>query len=419
VSGTNVGKGAPISFGSPEFQKECRFAAYDRLRNEAPVYRDPLTGNYVLTRYADIRAALINHKVFSSDAGMVGTRVSPVRKEVDEIYLAKGPLPGRNLQTYDPPEHKVHRAPVDRAFDRWNVMALNDFMREVSNKYIDAFIDKGKVEFVKEFAELFPLHIIADQLGLPVEDSPRIKLWADTAVEEINPVLTPEREIEIAHILAGMYEYFQIVLERMRRSPDNRLVSKIVQTVDPSGNPLDMSEMLEVMRAIVVAAGDTTTLGLGGGMRLLIENPQAAVHLRDNPKDIAAFVEETLRIVSPVQTLFRRTREDFTLHGVTIPKGAIVEVRYGAGNLDPEKFECPRRLDINRNNAKAHLAFGVGEHICLGMQLARAEMNVAFETILARMENFGLVGDSDGFEETPSYIANGPTRLYMTFDRRV
>jgi cytochrome P450 len=407
-----------ISFARPAFQRNERFEAYDRLRNTAPVYHDPVTNHFVLTRYADIRSALINHKVFSNDAGFVGQRASPVRDQVEKIFLEKGPLHSRNLQTYDPPEHKAHRAPVDRAFDHWNVKALRGYIEGQAISFVDLVADAGKMEFVDDFAIPFPLRVFGNQLGIPNEDAAKLKLWADVAVEEINPVLTPDREIEIAHILAGMNEYFQNAIAAARQNPDDRLISKLTQTTDSSGSFLDVAELLSVLRAIVVAAGDTTTFALAGGMKLLVDHPQIAETIRSDEKSLDRFVEETLRLVSPVQTLFRRTREEIVLGGVSIPKGSIVEVRYGAGNLDPEHFGCPRALDLSRANVGSHLAFGVGAHSCLGMQLARAEMQIGFKVLVNRLANFRLARGERSFEFSGSYIASGPVRAFIAFDRR-
>lgn len=407
-----------ISFGCPAFQKEARFEAYDRLREEAPAYHDPLTGNYVITRYADVRSVLINHKLFSNDAGMVGQRESSVRSLVEQIYLARGPLPGRNLQTYDPPEHKIHRAPVDRAFDHWNVTALRQFIEAQAHVFIDAVIDAGEMEFVSDFAIKFPLRIFADQLGLAYEDADKLKLWADVAVEEINPVLTPEREVEIAHILAEMNHFFQTAIAAARAAPDDRLISKLIQAKDPDGELLNLSELMAVLRAIVVAAGDTTTFALAGGMKLLVENPGVAESLRGNDEKLAAFVEETLRLISPIQTLFRKAREDVVIAGTTIPQGAIIEARYGAANLDPATFDCPRALDLTRKNGRAHIAFGAGVHSCLGMPLARTEMEIGFKVIVDRLTNLRPARGADSFEYADSYIAHGPIKAYVAFDRR-
>lgn len=411
-------KEQPISFGCPHMVGEARQPAYDALRETEPVYKDPITGHYVLTRFRDVRSTLLNHRVFSNDAGMVGQKQSSVTSQVEAIYRAKGPLPGRNLQTYDPPEHKLHRAPIDRAFDHWKLEQLREFIRQSANRFIDDFIAQGETEFVSAFAIPFPLLVFADQLGVAHEDASLLKLWADVAVEEINPVLPPERELEIAHILAGMSEYFQQVISRTRADPDDRLLSHLIATIDPDATQEGLAELLSVIRAIVVAAGDTTTFALSGGMRLLCENPQLVAEIRGDHQKLLAFVEETLRIVSPVQTLFRRAREDTMIGDVAIPAGAIIEARYGAGDLDPQAFPCPYAVDLSRENIRAHVGFGVGPHACPGMVLARTEMEVGFKALVDRLDHFRPARGGESYAYSTSYIAHGPTRALIAFDRR-
>jgi cytochrome P450 len=407
-----------ISFTDPAWQLDRRPQAYDRLRQEAPVHVDPVTGNHVLTRYADVRAALIDFKSFSNDAGLVGLRESPVRDTINQMYRDKGFCPVRDLQSYDPPEHRTHRAPIDRAFDHWNVQAIGDLIRDTAHSIIDRFVERGEVEFVSEFAIPFPLHVFADQLGTAPEDALKLKQWSDVSVEEINPELSPEREIEIAHILIGMKEYFRDVLERTRANPDDRLISKLVQTTDAQGNPLDEVELQMLIRAVVVAAGDTTTFALGNAIRLLIDNPAIGPEIRDDPDKIASFVEETLRIGSPVQTLFRRATRDVAIGDSVIPAGALVEVRYSAANLDPATFACPQQIDLSRSNGRAHVAFGTGIHICIGMQLARAELNLGLQALLARIENLRPARGEESIVLSPAYIVNGPIALHLAFDKR-
>ncbi len=408
----------PISFGCPHMVGEARQGAYDRLRETEPVYKDPLTGNFVLTRFRDVRSTLLNHRLFSNDAGMVGQKQSSVTAEVEAIYRAKGPLPGRNLQTYDPPEHKQHRGPIDRAFDHWKLEQLREFIGQTANRFIDRIIDRPEVDFVAGFAIPFPLLVFADQLGVAHEDAGLLKLWADVAVEEINPVLPPERELEIAHILAGMSEYFQSAISKTRAAPDDRLLTHLINTIDPGGTDDGLAELLSVIRAIVVAAGDTTTFGLAGGMKLLCESPELVPVIRNDQEKLLAFVEETLRITSPVQTLFRKAREDTEIGGVPIPAGSIIEARYGAGDLDPEAFPCPYAVDLERPNLKSHVGFGVGAHACPGMVLARTEMEIGFAALVDRMDNFRLARGDDSLEFSTSYIAHGPVKAWIAFDRR-
>jgi cytochrome P450 len=173
-----------------------------------------------------------------------------------------------------------------------------------------------------------------------------------------------------------------------------------------------------VIRAIVVAAGDTTTFGLAGGVKLLCENPALVPVIRNDHEKLLAFVEETLRITSPVQTLFRKAREDTQIGGVPIPAGSIIEARYGAGDLDPEAFPCPYAVDLERPNLKSHVGFGVGAHACPGMVLARTEMEIGFKALVDRLDNFRTTRGSASYEYSTSYIAHGPVRAWIAFDRR-
>jgi cytochrome P450 len=215
-----------------------------------------------------------------------------------------------------------------------------------------------------------------------------------------------------------MYEYFQRVIKATRANPDDRLLSHLIATIDPDQTDEGLAELLIVIRAIVVAAGDTTTFGLGGGMRLLVENPHLVAEIREDHDKLLAFVEETLRIVSPVQTLFRKAREDVEIGGVAIPKGAIIEARYGAGDLDPETFPCPYAVDLTRENIRSHVGFGVGPHACPGMVLARTEMEISFKALVDRMDNFRAARGKDSYEYAASYIAHGPVKAYIAFDQR-
>jgi cytochrome P450 len=153
-------------------------------------------------------------------------------------------------------------------------------------------------------------------------------------------------------------------------------------------------------------------------MKLMIENPKLVTDLRADPSLMRNFVEETLRIMSPVQALFRRVTEDVEIHGVKIPAGARVEVRFGAGNRDPEMYQQPACPDLHRANAGSHLAFGAGRHICIGNQLARGELRLAFKALIDRMDHFRLSRGEASYAYTPLYISYGLTALWLGFDKR-
>jgi cytochrome P450 len=406
----------PISFGDPAVQ-QCPFAAYDTLRKSAPVYRDPLTGNYVLTRYEDVRKAVLNVKALSSKNGLGSSRDTAATAAVNRIYDEHGWRPMDTLISNDPPAHKFYRQLVDRVFTPAKIDELEPRINEIIHELIDQWIDKPEVDFVREFAIKLPMFVIAEQLGVDKKDMDRFKFWSDVSVESQDPTMSYEREIESAHILTQMQQYFFAAIERLRKNPDGMLLSRLVHA-EVEGRHLDDREIMSILQQLLVAGNETTTLTLASGMKLMIENSNLVTDLRADPSLMRNFVEETLRIMSPVQALFRRVTEDVEINGVKIPAGARVEVRFGAGNRDPAVYEQPACPDLHRANAGSHLAFGAGRHICIGNQLARGELRLAFKALIDRMDHFRLSRGEASYAYTPLYISYGLTTLWLGFDKR-
>jgi len=187
-------------------------------------------------------------------------------------------------------------------------------------------------------------------------------------------------------------QYFAGVFEDRRKNPRNDIVSHLVQSTSiGEDEPMTTQELQSLMRHIVAAGFETTAGTLSSGMLRLIQHPEVQAKLRANRALMPTFVEEVLRLDSPVQGHFRRALEDVTIGDVTIPKGSIVIPRFGAANHDPRMFGCPHALDLERKNANRHFAFGNGIHYCLGAALARQELSSAFNILLDRIEDIRLV----------------------------
>jgi cytochrome P450 len=406
----------PITFADSTVQ-QCPFHAYDRLREEAPVYKDPVTGHYVLTRYEDVRRATLSAKTFSNKTGLGATRDSAARAETDAIYDAYGWRPMDTMVSNDPPSHRFYRSLVDKAFTPAKITDLEPRINEIVNELIDRFIDKPEVEFLTEFGIKLPMIVIAEQLGVAKEDMDRFKMWSDVSVESQDPTMTYEREIEVTHIITQMQQYMAATIERLRKAPDGMLLSRLIEA-DIDGRRLDLRELMSILQQLLVAGNETTTATLAGGVKLLIDYPALTPQLRAQPELMRAFVEEALRVMTPIQTMFRRAIEDIEIRGVTIPKGSLVEVRFGAANRDPVNYSTPSCPDLSRSNAGTHLAFGVGPHLCIGNQLARGELRLAFKALIDRMDNFRPSRGEASYAYTPLYISYGLTKLWMTFDKR-
>ena len=201
---------APISFADPAVQ-HCPFPAYDALRDGQPVYRDPLTGNFVLTRYADVRRALMQHDVLINRTGLNLLRESPVSAEVNRRYAERGWMPMDTLVTNDPPSHRLYRTLVDKVFTTVRVRAIEARIAEIVEGLIDGMIDRRECDFLADFAVRLPMVVIAEQLGVAAADMDRFKAWSDVSVEQVSPVLAPDRELEIVDLLI---EYARIISPR-------------------------------------------------------------------------------------------------------------------------------------------------------------------------------------------------------------
>ena len=404
------------SLASAEVQ-ENPYDYYDVLREQAPVYYDPQLKVYIVSRYDLLMEAIRNTDVFSNIGSQAPAEMRAPPPEVKEIEKRGWPKVN-TMVTNDPPSHTRYRKMVDYAFTPKRVRVLKPSMDEIVNMLIDGFIDRGRVELIHEFAVPVPLYVIADQLGVPRDDAPKFKIWSDASVAPLGLMLTDDEWIDSATKLLEFQRYFVAALDERRQNPRDDLLSALLEVRDDEGKPLDNGELLSIISQVLVAGNETTTNSIAAGMTLLIDNPDQQKLLREDPSRIPTFVEETLRLESAVQGLFRVVKQDTELGGYAIPQGARVMLRYAAANRDAAKFGCPHQLDVERSNAGAHLAFGAGIHHCLGAQLARYEMIAAFQAILTRMDNLAYAPSGNSFQHHPHLCLRGLKELWITFDRK-
>ncbi len=406
----------------------CPYDAYKTLRAEAPVYLMPQTGAYVVSRYDLVMEAVRNTEIFSSQVGQAdatSTGGVTAYPEVKELFEREGHHFANTMISADPPVHTKYRALVDRAFTASRVRGMQDYIEATVNELIDAFIDRGEVELVEEFAIKLPTYIIADQLGVPRKDADKFKAWSDAAVP-IGLDLGREHELERARLVIEFQKYFAAVVEAARIAPRDDIISALVtaQIEDLDGSnggkerPLDMAETLSIIQQMLVAGNETTTNAIGSGLLLLLDNPDQLRALREgDDATIKTFVEEVVRLEAPVRGLFRVTTCDTELGGYKIPAGSPVMLRWAAANRDENVFENGDELDVCRRNAGAQIGFGVGVHFCVGAMLARAEMFWAFKTLLARMDNIRLANPDQKLAYHPNFILKGLVDLPLKFDK--
>ena len=345
---------------------ENPYAFYRAMREHAPVYQVPGAGFFIISRYADIMSALNDEELFSSrQPPGVNINLPP---EVAEIY-AQGYPPVDTLLTNDPPAHTRYRVLVTKAFSARRVATLEPKVREIALELVDRFAREGKVELMDQFAVGLPLTVIADALGVPREDMDKFKRWSDDSVAPLGGMILAERQIECTRSIVEFQHYFAARLEERRSAPRDDLLTDLLNARLEGTKPLDTGEMLSILQQLLVAGNETTTNLIGSAMMLLLQHPDQMHTLANDPSLTANFIEEALRMESPVQGLFRVTKADAELGGTVIPKMSRIVVMYASGNRDDAQFPGADRFDLRRANAKTHLAFGQGIHFCIGAAL--------------------------------------------------
>jgi cytochrome P450 len=259
---------------------------------------------------------------------------------------------------------------------------------------------------VRQYAVPLPLIVIGLQMGADLDDIWRIKAWTDAWVQRLGLMQTPDQAVWSTEMEIEAQHYFQPIFERLRREPNDTLLSDLVNTVIPEwGRCLTDEELhAEMMADTFVGGSETTTNALSGGVRLLIEHPEQWDRLTSDPERfLPVMVEEAVRLEAPVQRLMRTTAVDVEMHGVTIPAGSLVLPGYSAANRDDRVFDAPDAFDLERTDSRKHLGFGFGTHHCLGAPLARRELYAGFKAIVERIDEMWFVDDTE-LTVAPNYF---------------
>ena len=393
--------------------QQCPDAYHEALR-ERSVHFDERLGIFVCGRYALMRQVLRDTETFSSIDSQTVDGLRPPPPEAVEIRKTCHPAVN-TLVTNDPPSHTRIRKMVDAPFRARSLDKLNSRIEEIAHGAIDEFIGEGASEMVSRFAVPIPVRVIADMLGLDPGLAPKIKAWSDASVEPLGMMVDDQRLIECAKLIKTFQDFIVEALEARRRQPQDDLLTHLVQARDAEGQGFSMAEMLSLTQQFLVAGNETTTNGIAAGVRLLAERPALLRAIKRQPDRALGFVNEVLRLESPVQGLFRVVRKDTELGGVHLPKGARIMLRFAAANRDGRKYASPERIDLHRANAGTHVAFGAGIHHCIGAGLARLEMRQAFTALAQRLRHLALAPDND-FTHHPSMILRGLKALRVTFE---
>lgn len=396
------------------------FAWYQDALGRGAVHEVAGAGMWLVLSYAAVAEATGRVDEFSNDFSAI---LSGQRSEQPEVKaeLERGWPQVDTLLTADPPVHTRFRKLVNLAFSMKRVNAIEERMRAIVVDLIDGFADAGVGDFVRDFAVPLPVAMIAGELGLPDEERPRVKRWSDAFVDRLGHMISPEREIQCAREVVEFQHALKDQIDERRERPTDDLLSDLVNARVDDERPLSDAELLSIIQQLMVAGNETTTSALAGGLLQLIRNSDQMAKAVTaaggaDAKAVGNLVEEVLRTESPTSGMWRRTTREAELDGTTISAGAMVHLRYASANRDPAKFDDPDRFDMERSNARAHLAFGRGIHMCVGNMLSRKEMAVAFDELLSRLTDFAVV-DESAVAWPPNMLLRGLTTLPITFRR--
>lgn len=393
------------------------FPAYATLRREAPVFRHPASGLFMVSTMDAVLEVLGQPNLFSSESAKArtDTRPSPVDEQIREIMAEGYPMIATML-TADPPAQTRYRKSIGKPFTPRRIREFEPILRAATTELIDAWPAEGTIDFDATFATPFPIRAISFALRIAAEREKDVRRWSDDSVASLGTRITDERRVEAARGVVESQRYWASRFEESRATPTDDIVSNLVNAdfEDHTGaiRKLEIAEFISMMRQFMVAGNETTTKLIGEAIRLLIENPAEWRRIQEHPETIPNMVEEALRMASPNQGLFRTATDDAEVAGVRIPKGSRLWVIFGSANRDEKYFPDPDRFDPTRENLRDHIAFGKGTHVCPGAPLSRLEGLIAFEELARRVESFAL---PEGFEieYEPSFVLRGLARLSL------
>ncbi|MDG2114548.1 MAG: cytochrome P450, partial [Actinomycetota bacterium] len=320
------------------------------------------------------------------------------------------------LLNADPPDHRRQRLAVNTAFRPARLRGMEPMIAEVTERLLDAAVPKGSMEVVAEFAVGLPMTIIARALGVGDDELTKFKRWSDDVVMPVGNASPSVEQVRDYLISSTEFaDYFSEMLADRRRSPQQDIVSDVA-TAEVNGEQLSEAEMLSMLQQFLVAGNETTTKLITNLVHHLAIDDGLEEQLRANPELIETFVEEGLRYEAPVGGLFRRAKVDVDVGGERVAAGEHVWVLFAAGNRDDHHFDDPDAFDPCRANVRDHLAFGHGEHFCIGAQLARSETHIAIQQLLDRVSNIRLAPDHPELRYEDTFVLRGIKELFVEFD---
>ena len=388
-------------------------AAAARIRSEEPILRVDLPGYppfWAITKHADVMEVERHPEVFTN----APVTVIVDEKRVEEMRTSEPPV--KALVQMDGEQHKANRAIINDWFKPNSVKRLQARIDELATHYVDEMARLGgRCDFAQDIAVHYPLQVILSILGLPESDYGRMLELTQELFGAEDPDMgrVAEDESQLS-VLLDFATYFSELAAQRRASPSGDLAS-VIANAEIDGEPLSDMELVGHYVIIATAGHDTTSNSIAGGLLALIEQRDQLELLRAHPELIDHAADELIRWVSPVKHFVRTCRQPFTIRDTRFEPGDLLLLSYASANRDEEVFPDPFVLDVQRENAATHLAFGFGRHFCLGAHLARMEVRALFKELLGRLEHVELDGEATWVR---SHFVQGPKRIPIRYELR-
>ena len=393
---------------APEFLADPYTIMAGLPGGQAPVFYAPSIDYYVVTSYDAIQQVFGDPKTYS--AAIAQAPLVPIIGKAQQILLAGGHKPQPSMVSLDEPEHARLRRPAARAFSMKRVTAMIPAIEATTRRLLGAVDDADEFDLVETLAFPLPANIVFSLMGVPAGDFARLKQWCGYRAALAWGRPAPEDQVEIATSMAAYRRYMRSLVDLKVATPGDDLASDLIAIHDEAPDRLTLDECASILFSLSFAGHETTTGLISNTVRRLLEDPARWGEIVEQPDLIPKAVEETLRYDPSVAVWRRVTTRPVALAGVDLPEGARLYLWLAAAGRDQAAFPEPDRFDLHRPDAERHLAFGKGQHFCLGANFGRLEAQIAVAELARRYPRLRLAPDQE-FTFHPNISFRGPQTL--------
>jgi hypothetical protein len=367
------------------FDLSAPHGTWKALREEAPVYHDPASGYWIVTRHADIKAVFDDYQTFSAENAQAPIR--PLCDAAKQIIAEGGFTSG--LSARMPPDHTRIRKVAQTAFGPRRFKSIEPKVEAIIDRTLNGVAEKGQFDFFREVAYPVPALVLFTMMGIPDEDVPKVKEWAVSRALVTWGALSDEEQVKHARGMVDYWAYCRALVAARRENPQDDFPSDLLRAM-AEGADITEEEIAGVMYSTLFAGHETTTTLMANAVITLMNNRDAWDAIRKDPGLIPGATEEILRFCPSIVSWRRLAKVDTTIGGVDVPAGANILMVMGSGNRDEAVFPDGETFDIQRKNARTHLTFGYGIHFCIGFQLAKMEFGIMLRELTKRFPDMTL-----------------------------